>query len=71
LENTSRYLIEFQKQKLDDVEVPGQYLWNKDANDNKEFTKIDRFLPSVDIVRKVKTSFFLFFFFSYSLLIFQ
>jgi len=53
LENLSRHLVEFQKQKYDEVEIPGQYLWNRDTVDNKDFVKIERFLPSIDIVRKV------------------
>ncbi|KAG1474893.1 hypothetical protein G6F56_000065 [Rhizopus delemar] len=49
LEAASHYLVEFQHQKFDDVEIPGQYLTLKDnAND---FLRIDRFLPEVEIVR--------------------
>ncbi|KAG2214450.1 hypothetical protein INT46_007375 [Mucor plumbeus] len=49
LEACSHYLVEFQHQKFDDVEVPGQYLLLKDnAND---FLRIDRFLPEVEVVR--------------------
>ncbi|KAI8988247.1 hypothetical protein BDF20DRAFT_910766 [Mycotypha africana] len=49
LEAASHYLVEFQHQKFDDVEIPGQYLMLKDnAND---FLRIDRFLPDVEIVR--------------------
>ncbi|KAI8979847.1 hypothetical protein BDF20DRAFT_535994 [Mycotypha africana] len=49
LESSSHYLVEFQHQKFDDVEIPGQYLLLKDnAND---FLRIDRFLPEVEIVR--------------------
>lgn len=49
LEASSHYLVEFQHQKFDDVEIPGQYLMLKDnAND---FLRIDRFLPEVEIVR--------------------
>ena len=57
LENLSRILVEFQKQKYDDLEVPGQYLWNKDSADNKDFVRVERFVPSVDIVRKHGTSY--------------
>ncbi|RCI06399.1 hypothetical protein CU098_004433, partial [Rhizopus stolonifer] len=49
LEASSHYLVEFQHQKFDDVEIPGQYLMLKDnAND---FLRIDRFLPEVEIIR--------------------
>ncbi|RUP49800.1 hypothetical protein BC936DRAFT_141434 [Jimgerdemannia flammicorona] len=49
LELLSHYLVEFQHQKFDDVEIPGQYLLLKDnAND---FLRIDRFLPEVEIIR--------------------
>ncbi|GAN05230.1 conserved hypothetical protein [Mucor ambiguus] len=49
LEASSHYLVEFQHQKFDDVEIPGQYLLLKDnAND---FLRIDRFLPEVEIIR--------------------
>lgn len=49
LEAASHYLVEFQHQKFDDVEIPGQYLALKDnAND---FLRIDRFLPEVEIIR--------------------
>ncbi|KAI8099099.1 uncharacterized protein BX664DRAFT_310101 [Halteromyces radiatus] len=49
LETLSHYLVEFQHQKFDDVEIPGQYLLLKDnAND---FLRIDRFLADVEVVR--------------------
>ncbi|KAI8368238.1 uncharacterized protein BYT42DRAFT_123486 [Radiomyces spectabilis] len=49
LETCSHYLVEFQHQKFDDVEIPGQYLQLTDnAND---FLRIDRFLPEVEVVR--------------------
>jgi len=57
LENLSRYLVELQKQKYDDIEIPGQYLWNREATENKDFVKIERFLPNVDISRKHGTSY--------------
>ncbi|KAI9486745.1 MAG: hypothetical protein EXX96DRAFT_53394 [Benjaminiella poitrasii] len=47
LESASRYLVEFQHQKFDDVEIPGQYLLLKDNANN--FARIDRFLPEVEI----------------------
>lgn len=49
LESYSPHLSEFRFQKFDDVEVPGQYLLHKD--NNKDFVRIDRFLPRVDVVR--------------------
>ncbi|KAI9356612.1 hypothetical protein BD770DRAFT_444067 [Pilaira anomala] len=49
LEASSHYLVEFQHQKFDDVEIPGQYLLLSDnAND---FLRIDRFLPDVEVIR--------------------
>ncbi|CAO3646140.1 unnamed protein product [Cunninghamella echinulata] len=49
LETLSHYLVEFQHQKFDDVEIPGQYLLLKDnAND---FLRIDRFSPDVEVIR--------------------
>ncbi|KAI7899883.1 uncharacterized protein BX663DRAFT_576399 [Cokeromyces recurvatus] len=49
LEAVSHYLVEFQHQKFDDIEIPGQYLMLKDnAND---FLRIDRFLPEVEVIR--------------------
>ncbi|CAZ79218.1 unnamed protein product [Tuber melanosporum] len=49
LEAYSPHLSEFRFQRFDDVEVPGQYLLHKD--NNKDFVRIDRFLPRVDVVR--------------------
>jgi transformation/transcription domain-associated protein len=49
LETSSPHLSEFKFQKFDDVEVPGQYLAHRD--NNKDFVRIDRFLPKVDIIR--------------------
>ncbi|KAF8460620.1 hypothetical protein BDZ91DRAFT_851440 [Kalaharituber pfeilii] len=49
LESYSPLLSEFRFQRFDDVEVPGQYLLHKDSN--KDFVRIDRFLPKVDVVR--------------------
>ncbi|POS88032.1 Protein kinase-like (PK-like), partial [Erysiphe pulchra] len=51
LENYSQHLSEFKYQKFDEVEVPGQYLQHRDKN--QEFVRIDRFLPTVDLVRNV------------------
>lgn len=49
LEALSPLLSEFHYQKFEDVEVPGQYSELKD--DNLHFVKIDRFMPTVDIIR--------------------
>lgn len=49
LEALSPHLSEFHYQKFEDVEVPGQYSELKD--DNLHFVKIDRFMPTVDIIR--------------------
>ncbi|CAO3698502.1 unnamed protein product [Rhizopus microsporus] len=49
LEALSHYLVEFQHQKFDDVEIPGQYLMLADNANN--FLRIDRFLPEVEIIR--------------------
>jgi transformation/transcription domain-associated protein len=49
LEQFSPWLSDFQFQKFDEVEVPGQYLQHKDSN--ADFIKIDRILPVVDNVR--------------------
>ncbi|CEG78709.1 hypothetical protein RMATCC62417_13277 [Rhizopus microsporus] len=49
LEASSHYLVEFQHQKFDDVEIPGQYLMLTDNANN--FLRIDRFLPEVEIIR--------------------
>jgi len=49
LESYSPHLSEFKFQKFDDVEIPGQYLSHRD--NNKDFIRIDRFLPKVDVIR--------------------
>ncbi|CAB4408939.1 unnamed protein product [Rhizophagus irregularis] len=49
LEHFSTYLVEFQHQKFEEVEIPGQYLLLKD--NNADFVRIDRFLPDVEVVR--------------------
>jgi transformation/transcription domain-associated protein len=51
LETYSQHLSEFKFQKFDEVEIPGQYLQHKDKN--QDFVRIDRFLPSVDLVRSI------------------
>ncbi|CAI2169805.1 6786_t:CDS:10 [Funneliformis geosporum] len=50
LEHFSTYLVEFQHQKFEEVEIPGQYLLLKDHN-NTDLIRIDRFLPDVEVVR--------------------
>lgn len=49
LESYSNTLSEFRFTKLDEVEVPGQYLQHRDKN--QDFVRIERFLPNVDLVR--------------------
>lgn len=49
LENLCPHLSEFHHQKFEEIEVPGQYLLNKD--NNAHFIKIERFLPTLDLVR--------------------
>ncbi|KAG1055750.1 hypothetical protein G6F43_002312 [Rhizopus delemar] len=49
LEASSHYLVEFQHQKFDDVEIPGQYLLLTDNANG--FLHIDRFLPKVEVIR--------------------
>jgi transformation/transcription domain-associated protein len=51
LESYSQHLSEFKFQKFDEVEIPGQYLQHKDKN--QDFIRIDRFLPTVDLVRSI------------------
>lgn len=54
LETFSPHLSEFRYQKFDEVEVPGQYLQHKDKN--QDFIRIDRFIPTVDLVRTIGVS---------------
>lgn len=49
LENLCPHLSEFHHQKFEEIEVPGQYLFNKD--NNTHFVKIERFLPTIDLAR--------------------
>lgn len=51
LESYSPHLSEFRFLKFDEVEVPGQYLQHKDKN--SDFVRIERFLPTVDLVRGI------------------
>ncbi|CCE81661.1 Piso0_002324 [Millerozyma farinosa CBS 7064] len=49
LENLCPHLSEFHHQKFEEIEIPGQYLLNKD--NNTHFVKIERFLPTIDLAR--------------------
>ena len=49
LELYNHSLSDFRYNKLDEVEVPGQYLQHRDRN--QDFVRIDRFCPNVDLVR--------------------
>lgn len=49
LEHCSHFLVEFQHQKFDEVEVPGQYLKFEDSN--ADFVKIQRFNPTYEWIR--------------------
>lgn len=49
LETLCPHLSEFHYQKFEDIEIPGQYLLNKDSN--AHFVKIERFAPTLDLVR--------------------
>ncbi|PSR77484.1 hypothetical protein BD289DRAFT_398006 [Coniella lustricola] len=54
LENFTAFLNEFKYQKFDEVEVPGQYLQLKDKN--QDFIRVERFIPTVDLVRTIGAS---------------
>ena len=49
LEHFSHYLVEFEHQCFDEVEVPGQYLMLRDSN--SDFIRIGRFQPTIDFCR--------------------
>ncbi|AET37560.1 histone acetyltransferase TRA1 Ecym_1325 [Eremothecium cymbalariae DBVPG len=55
MENICPHLSNFHHQKFEDIEIPGQYLLNKDNNNH--FIKIARFLPNVDFVRGTHSSY--------------
>ena len=55
LENFSRYLAEFEHQKYDEIDVPGQYLLLRDVG--SDFVKLERFDSQVEIVRRHGSSF--------------
>jgi transformation/transcription domain-associated protein len=48
-EHLSHYLIEFEHQRLDEVEIPGQYLALVDSPQN--FLRINRFRPEIERIR--------------------
>ncbi|CAK7272887.1 transcription-associated protein 1 [Sporothrix epigloea] len=54
LEQLSPHLCEFRYLKMDDIEIPGQYLQLKDKN--TDFIRIDRFIPQVELIRTVGVS---------------
>ncbi|KAH9809005.1 hypothetical protein DFH28DRAFT_1037181 [Melampsora americana] len=43
LENASHWMVEFQYQKFDEIEVPGQYIKRYNEDNNNHFVKILRF----------------------------
>ncbi|BGP49947.1 transcription-associated protein 1 [Rhodotorula kratochvilovae] len=49
LEASSHWLVEFQYQKFDEIEVPGQYLQHEDNNNN--FVRISHFSNKYDVNR--------------------
>lgn len=51
----SPHLSEFQYQKFDEVEIPGQYLHHKDKN--TDFVRIEKFLPNVWLLRNPGASY--------------
>ena len=55
LENFSRYLAEFEHQKYDEIDVPGQYLLLREVG--SDFVKLEKFDSQVEIVRRHGTSF--------------
>ncbi|KNE58153.1 hypothetical protein AMAG_04968 [Allomyces macrogynus ATCC 38327] len=53
-EHLTHYLIEFEHQRLDDIEIPGQYLALVDSPQN--FVRIARFRPEIERIRLDGTS---------------
>ncbi|RKP14820.1 FAT domain-containing protein [Piptocephalis cylindrospora] len=49
LETLSTYLADFEHQRFEDVEIPGQYLLLRDASTH--FVKLERFEPIVEVIR--------------------
>ncbi|KAM0751100.1 hypothetical protein T439DRAFT_380110 [Meredithblackwellia eburnea MCA 4105] len=55
LENSSHWLVEFQYQKFDEIEVPGQYLKHED--NNAHYVRISHFANKFDVTRSYGTYF--------------
>ncbi|ODV87142.1 hypothetical protein CANARDRAFT_26566 [[Candida] arabinofermentans NRRL YB-2248] len=49
MERVCPHLSQFHHQKFEDIEVPGQYLLNKENNNH--FIKIERFMPILELIR--------------------
>ena len=49
LENLCPHLGEIHHQKFEEIEIPGQYLLNKD--NNSHFVKIERFISTIELAR--------------------
>ncbi|KAG7751109.1 hypothetical protein KL911_003556 [Ogataea haglerorum] len=49
MERVCPHLSQFHHQKFEDIEIPGQYLLNKETNNH--FVKIERFLPTLELIR--------------------
>lgn len=49
LERICPHLSQFHHQKFEDIEIPGQYLLNKETN--QYFIKIERFMPTIEMIR--------------------
>ena len=49
LEQFSHYLVEFENQRFDDIEIPSQYF--KPVENAKDLIRIDRFEPEIEAVR--------------------
>lgn len=49
LERLCPHLSQFHHQKFEDIDIPGQYLLNKESNQG--FIKIERFMPTIDLLR--------------------
>lgn len=49
LERVCPHLSQFHHQKFEEIEIPGQYLLNKETN--QYFIKIERFMPTIQMIR--------------------
>jgi transformation/transcription domain-associated protein len=49
LERVCPHLSQFHHQKFEDIEIPGQYLLNKETN--QYFIKIERFMSTIEMIR--------------------